>query len=125
MSQHLSNAIGSISQEIERLTDLRDQLSRMNDESGSSISSAPPTSSAKKGAGKKAAQVNRSGRPPVSDETRKKMGDARRAFFAIKAGGTKNAGPKVVTKKSAGKKSASKKSTAKKTVPAKQSQVAV
>ena len=113
MSQHLNIAIESISHEIERLTDLREQLSRMNDESGAlSTSSLVPKSPSKKSAGTKTA-AKRSGRPPVSEETRQKMADARRAFFANKTiGSNKTATTKVATKKSASKKSTAKKKTA-------------
>ena len=88
MSQHLNTAIESISHEIERLTDLREQLSRMNDESGSALSTSSlvAKSSSKKSVERKTAS-KRSGRPPVSEETRQKMANARTAFFANKTVG--------------------------------------
>ena len=122
LSQHLNNAIESISQEIGRLTDLREELRRMNDDTGSTplTPSLAHKSPIKKSTGKKTASVKRGGRSPVSEETRKKMADARRAFFFRKSEvGKRTAGKKAATKKSAGTKSANRKSVAKKnTAPA-------
>ena len=130
MSQHLSSAIASISHEIDRLTVIRTLLTNMNSESDSIDASTSVT----KRAAKKAAPAKRQGRPPVSEETRQKMADARRAFFLRKnapakktatkkvaAKQVKTAAKKTVAKKAAGKKSAGKKAAATRNAEAGQS----
>lgn len=123
MSQHLSSAIASISHEIERLTEIRNLLSDMNSESDAIEANAPATKrAAKKSAAKTAVPAKRRGRPPVSEETRQKMADARRAFFARRdAPAKKTAAKKGVAKRAQTTKSAAKKSSAKKTSEAVQS----
>lgn len=115
MSQHLDTAIHSLTQEIDRLTQLRTQLI---DLAGTSQDAIVTSSSAavKKSPTKKSAVAKRSGRPPVSAETRQKMAEARRAFFAKKRTAAKKVAPKKAAIKNTAKKSTAKKSAAKKVV---------